>query len=45
MKSCHLCSSLVCELLLHILLLLLLVSFLPDWHQVVQPEEIILAEH
>ena len=44
MISRHLCSSLVSNLLLQILFLLLLVSFFPDWHQVVQPEEIVLGE-
>ena len=43
MISRHLCGSLVSNLLLQILLLLL-VSFFPDWHQVVQPEEIVLGE-
>ena len=40
----HLCSSLVSNLLHQSFLLLLLVSFFPDWHQVVQPEQIVLAE-
>ena len=44
MSGCHLCGCLVCNLLLQILLLLLLVSFLLNRHQVVEPEQVILAE-